>query len=77
MTYRKRTTREILTAIGKETQGKRTDILSNLDKMLESHNTQKKVADSLGWSTGKTARAQYVWDHADEETKEEVKSGER
>ena len=51
--------------------------LSNLDKPLVLHNTRDEIAKATGWSTGKTARAQYVWDHADEETKEEVKSGEK
>jgi len=43
--------------IGRQTQGKRTDLLSKNDKKLEPpHNTQKIIAESLGISTGKVAR---------------------
>ena len=47
--------REILAKKGKETQGKRTDLLSNIDNKLPEHNTQKEIAKSLNWSTGKKA----------------------
>ena len=72
--------REILLAAGKEKRELNlrqndTDVSDN--DISEAHSTRNEVADSLGWSTGKTAQAQYVWDHADEETKEEVKSGEK
>jgi hypothetical protein len=44
---------------GKEKQDTRTDLLSNNDKRLDNnkHNTQKEIAKSLGWSTGKTAES--------------------
>ena len=53
-------------------RGNKEELLSNNDKSSEPHNTQKKVADSLGWSTGKTAQAQYVWDHAGGEIKNSI-----
>jgi len=45
--------------VGKETQGKRTDlesdnILSTIGK--ESHNTRETIAKEIGWSTGKVAQ---------------------
>lgn len=45
----------ILLEVGKKTQGARNDILSIVDKKLEEtpHNTQKTIANDLGWSTGK------------------------
>lgn len=64
--------KDILLAQGKETQGMRTDILSNVDKKLEPHNTQKMLADALGWSTGKVAMAEVVDKHAPEELKEKL-----
>lgn len=47
--------KEILLGVGKKTQGARTDILSTIDKKLPEHNTQKAIANDLGWSTGKVA----------------------
>ena len=43
-----------LLEIGKKTQGKRTDLLSQDDKKLDKHpvNTQKEIAKSAGVSTG-------------------------
>jgi Trp operon repressor len=41
---------------GRETQGKRTDLLSTIDKKLPEHNTQKELATELGWSTAKIDR---------------------
>ena len=51
---------DILKKRGKETQGLRTDLLSNIDKKLPEHNTQKTIADDLQWSTGKVAMADIV-----------------
>lgn len=63
---------------GKATQGKRTDILSTIDKKLpeEKHNTRDEIATDLGWSTGKVAMADKVWKDAKPEVKEKVKAGE-
>lgn len=47
--------KECLKEVGKETQGKRSDLLSLNDKKLPEHNTRKLIADELGWSTG------YYW----------------
>jgi len=67
--------KDILLAQGKETQGMRTDILSNVDKKLEPHNTQKMLADALGWSAGKVAMAELVDKHAPEEVKDKLRTG--
>ncbi|MEX1063108.1 MAG: hypothetical protein WEC12_05855 [Balneolaceae bacterium] len=37
------------------------------DKPSNKHNTRKEIASELGWSTGKTAQAEQVWDKADDE----------
>jgi ParB-like chromosome segregation protein Spo0J len=47
--------------------------LSKNDKV--EHNTQKAIAQELGWSTGKTAQADYVWNKGDDDIKEKVKNG--
>ena len=80
--------KKLLQEKGKETQGKRTDLLSNIDKKFSSeattntdekpqpkHNTRKEIANELGWSSSKTAMADKVWNEARPETKEKVKSG--
>jgi len=51
-------------------------VLSNTDK-TDTHNTQKKLSEELGWSTGKTAQADYIDKHADEKAKEKLRSGEK
>ena len=48
--------------------------LSTIDK--DTHNTQKEIADELGWSTGKVAMADKVWKEAEPEVKDKIKSGE-
>ena len=64
-------------AIGKQSQGKRTDLLSIMDKKLElAHNTQKIVAEKLGWSIGKKARFDVVKKKASDEVKEQLRTGE-
>ena len=70
--------KELLLKIGKESQGKRTDLLSTIDKRLEApkHNTQSAIAKDLGWSTGKVAQADIVWQKATPEVKEQIKAGE-
>lgn len=64
---------------GKQTQGKRTDLLSIIDKKLEDttpHNTRNEIAADLGWSTGKVAMAQKVMNTAPEEIKQKLRTGE-
>jgi 16S rRNA G966 N2-methylase RsmD len=50
-------------------------VLSTIDK-TDKHNTREEIASELGWSTGKTAQADYVWKHGDEKIKEKIKQGE-
>jgi site-specific DNA-methyltransferase (adenine-specific) len=73
------TKRQILLEQGKESQGRRTDILSDSDKKLDipKHNTQKIIAKDLGWSTGKVAKADFVFKNADKETEQAVLSGDK
>jgi len=69
--------RKLLKAQGKQTQGKRTDLLSIIDKKLEpKHNTRKEIADELGWSTGKVAMADVVFKKATPEVIEKVNKSE-
>ena len=69
----------ILTEKGREKQketlmrGNEAPDLSIVDKT--EHNTRKEIAQDLGWSTGKTAQADYVWNHAKDQIKDKVKSG--
>jgi N6-adenosine-specific RNA methylase IME4 len=51
-------------------------LLSEYDKS-KPHNTQKEIASDLGWSTGKVAKADYVWKKAPETVKQEILSGEK
>ena len=60
-------------------QHTKVDGLSIIDKPSRTepaHNTQKEIADSLNWSTGKVAKGQYVIKHAPEEVKEKLRAGE-
>lgn len=41
----------------------------------EPHNTRETIAADLGWSTGKTAQADFVFKHGDEEVLQGVKDG--
>ena len=67
----------ILLKKGKKTQGTRTDLLSIVDKRLEpKHNTQKEIAKSLNWSTGKVAMADVVFKKATPELEKKVLSNE-
>jgi 16S rRNA G966 N2-methylase RsmD len=54
-------------------RGNEAPDLSIVDKT--EHNTRKEIAQDLGWSTGKTAQADYVWNHAKDQIKDKVKSG--
>lgn len=56
-------------------QGVDIPVLSIIDK-TEKHNTQKIVAEKLGWSTGKKAQFDVVVKKAPEEIKEKLRSGE-
>ena len=65
--------RKLLKGQGKQTQGLRTDLLSIVDKKLKpEHNTQKIIANELGWSTGKVAMADIVFKKATPEIEEKV-----
>jgi N6-adenosine-specific RNA methylase IME4/ParB-like chromosome segregation protein Spo0J len=76
--------RDLLITIGKEKlveagkiygEGHRKEEpLSTIDK--GSHNTQKEIADKLGWSTGKVAMFDIVRTKAPEEVKEKLRTGE-
>jgi N6-adenosine-specific RNA methylase IME4 len=51
-------------------------VLSIIDKTLDNespHNTQREVANELGWSTGKVGMAAVVNSEADEETKNKLR----
>lgn len=65
------TRKAILAEKGKENKLGRGKVLSNIDKT----NTQKEIADELGWSTGKVAMADKVWKEAEPEIKEQIKVG--
>ena len=43
--------------------------------LKEAHDTRKEIAKDLGWSTGKVAMADVVWQKAEPEVKEQIKSG--
>ena len=51
--------------------------LSEMDNPPESHNTREQIAEELGWSSTKVARADVVWKQAPEEVKEAIKAGGR
>lgn len=60
----------------KETVGRpKKESLSIIDNDLK-HNTQKIVAEKLGWSTGKKAQFDVVVKKAPEEVKEKLRTGE-
>ena len=67
--------KEILLEAGKNAQVRKPidSVLSIVDKA--EHNTQKTIANDLGWSTGKVAKADRVWKEATPEIKEQVLSG--
>jgi N6-adenosine-specific RNA methylase IME4 len=59
--------------------GDKKSLMSKVDKTdikkpEERHNTRNEIATSLGWSTGKVAMADKVWQKP--EVKEKVKAGE-
>jgi len=61
---------------GKEFHKGNTKVLSTIDKTFQ-HNTRTELAKELGWSTGKVATADVVWEKADEEVKTKIKNGEK
>lgn len=71
--------KELLIKKGKENMslgGEKKEGLSIIDKPLETHNTQKIVANKLGWSTGKKAQFDVVTKKAPEEVKVKLRTGE-
>ena len=62
----------------KETVGRpsKEKSLSTIDNDLPKHNTQKQIADQLGWSTGKKAMFDVVVKKAPEPVKEKLRTGE-
>jgi ParB-like chromosome segregation protein Spo0J len=67
--------KDILLKKGKKQQGKRTDILSMVDKKLEPHSTREKMAKDAGVSSGTMARIEIIAKEAPEEMKEHLRSG--
>ena len=70
--------KEDLAELGKKTQGKRTDLLSDNDKKSTpepKHDTRKEIAKAAGVSTGKVAQAEVVKKKSPE-LWEKAKSGE-
>ena len=68
--------RELLELKGKESQGRRTDLLSQSDKKLNGHNTQQILAGELGWSTGKLAKAEVVFKKTTKDVKDQLRRNE-
>jgi N6-adenosine-specific RNA methylase IME4 len=62
----------------KETEGRppKEKLLSIVDNSLPKHNTQKEIAKSLNWSTGKVAMADVVFKKASPELEEKVLNNE-
>lgn len=67
--------KDILLKKGKKQQGKRTDILSMVDKKLEPHSTREEMAKDAGVSSGTMARIEIIAKEASEEMKEHLRSG--
>jgi N6-adenosine-specific RNA methylase IME4 len=71
--------KELLIKKGKENMslgGEKKEGLSIMDKPLETHNTQKIIADQLGWGVGTKARFDVVVKKAPEEVKAKLRTGE-
>lgn len=66
--------KQYLSVKAKETQGTRTDLVLVSDTKLNGR-TRDVIANDLGWSTGKTAKAEVVYKNAPE-VFEKIKSGE-
>jgi len=67
--------KDILLKKGKKQQGKRTDILSMVDKKLEPHSTREKMAKDAGVSSGTMARIEIIAKEAPEDMKKHLRSG--
>jgi len=67
--------KDILLKKGKSQQGRRTDILSIVDKKLPSHSTREEMAKDAGVSSGTMARIEILAKKAPEEIKEQLRSG--
>lgn len=67
------TRKALLAEKGRENKQGRGKVLSTIDKT----NTQQELAKELGWSTGKVAMADKVWKDADDEVKQQIKTGEK
>lgn len=60
---------------GKKARDKQLGVLSTIDK-TPKHNTQKEIAKTLNWSTGKVAMADIVFKKASPEVEEKVLNNE-
>jgi ParB-like chromosome segregation protein Spo0J len=67
--------KDIILKKGKKQQGRRTDILSIVDKKLEPHSTREEMAKDAGVSSGTMARIEIITKEASEEMKEQLRSG--
>lgn len=67
--------KDILLKKGKKQQGRRTDILSIVDKKLMPHSTRHEMAKDAGVSSGTMARIEIIAKEAPEEIKEQLRRG--
>ncbi len=67
--------KDILLKKGKKQQGRRTDILSIVDKKLLPHSTREEMAKDVGVSTGTMARIEIIAKEAPDEIKEQLRRG--
>lgn len=67
--------KDILLLKGKKQQGRRTDILSIVDKKLEPHSTREEMAKDIGVSLGTMARIEIIAKEAPEQIKEDLRRG--
>lgn len=64
----------LLVAKGKNSQGQRNDLCPTLDK--GSHDTKRELAEIAGISHGTLHKAEYLNEHADDETKQKLRNNE-
>ncbi|MGD9577529.1 MAG: hypothetical protein AB7Y74_04695 [Syntrophorhabdus sp.] len=67
--------KDILLKKGKKQQGRRTDILSIVDKRLLPHSTRDEMAKDAGVSSGTMARIEIIAKEAPDEIKEQLRRG--
>jgi len=67
--------KDILLKKGKKQQGRRTDILSIVDKKLLPHSTREEMAKDAGVSSGTMARIEIIAKEAPDEIKEQLRRG--